>query len=244
MDFSIQLTADERNTLLNCYRADPDPQLRLRAHIVLPLAAGHTWAVITTVLFCSRRTIARWKTRFQAGRVEALLGRPRGAPARLGPRWVRVLVRWVTEHTPRAFGFLRSRRCCEVLALLLGRLHGIDVSRETVRRHLRRADIVWRRPRPVLPRRDPDRERVLAGWRRLLLHLPDDETAVFEDEVDLNLNPKVGCMWMRRGQQAAVVTPGDNAKGYLAGSLHWRTGVLFTTAGPQRDGKLFVDHLN
>jgi putative transposase len=244
MAFSIQLALDERNTLLDCYRSDPDPQLRLRAHIVLLLAAGHTWAVITAVLFCSRRTIARWKTRFEQGRLEALLGQPRGTPPRLGPRWVLVLVGWVTEQAPRAFGFLRSRWCCEALALLLWRLHRIDVSRETVRRHLRRADIVWRRPRPVLKRQDPDRGPILAGLRQLLLDLPEDETAVFEDEVDINLNPKIGCMWMRTGQQAAVVTPGDNAKRYLAGSLHWRTGALITTEGDKRDGKLFVAHLH
>jgi transposase len=243
MPCSIQLTADERNTLLDCYRSDPDPQLRLRAHIVLLLAAGYTWAVVTAVLFCSRRTIARWKQRFHEGRVEALLGRPRGAPARLGPRWVQVLVGWVTAQTPRAFGLLRSRWCCEALALLLWRLHRIDVSRETIRRHLHRADLVWRRPRPILRRRDPEREQILAGLRQLLRDLPDDETAVFEDEVDVNLNPKIGCMWMPRGQQAEVVTPGDNAKRYLAGSLHWRTGALITTEGPHRDGALFVAHL-
>jgi transposase len=244
MPCSIQLTDDERNTLLDCYRSDPDPQLRLRAHLVLLLAAGYTWAVIAAVLFCSRRTIARWKGRFQEGRVAALLGRPRGAPARLGPRWAQVLVGWVTAQTPRAFGFLRSRWCCEALALLLWRLHRLDVSRETVRRHLHRAGIVWRRPRPVLRRQDPDREQILAGLRRLLLDLPQDETAVFEDEVDINLNPKIGCMWMRKGQQAEVATPGDNAKRYLAGSLHWRTGALITTEGDKRDGKLFVAHLH
>src|ERR1700757_2092939 len=103
MNFSIQLTSEERNTLLDCYRSDPDPQLRLRAHLVLLLAAGYTWAVVTAVLFCSRRTLARWTKRFREGRVEALLGRPRGAPPRLGPRWVQVLVGWVTAQTPRAF---------------------------------------------------------------------------------------------------------------------------------------------
>jgi transposase len=77
-----------------------------------------------------------------------------------------------------------------------------------------------------------------------LLNLPQDETAVFEDEVDVNLNPKIGCMWMRRGHQAEVVTPGDNQKCYLAGSLHWRTGALITTCGAKRDGKLFVAHLH
>jgi len=78
----------------------------------------------------------------------------------------------------------------------------------------------------------------------LLLSLPEDETVVFEDEVDLNLNPKIGSMWMLQGQQAEVVTPGDNDKCYAAGSLHWRTGKLFTTIGPKRDGELFVRHLH
>jgi transposase len=127
--------------------------------------------------------------------------------------------------------------------LLRWRLHRIDGSRETIRRHLRRADLVWRRPRPVLRRRDPERQQILAGLRRRRRDLPDDETAVFEGEVDVNRNPKIGCRWMPRGQQAEVVTPGDNAKRYLAGSLHRRTGALRTTEGPPRDGALFVAHL-
>src|SRR5947208_6350212 len=117
MPCTIVLTADERNTLVDHYRADPDPQLRLRAHIVLLLAAGYPWATIAAVLFCSSRTIARWQARFRHGRVEALFGRPRGAPPRLAAPWLAVLVGWVTAQTPRAFGFLRSRWSCEVLVL-------------------------------------------------------------------------------------------------------------------------------
>jgi putative transposase len=244
MSPSIALRPDERNTLLDYYRAHPDPQIRLRAHLVLLLADGHTWALISAVLFCSSRTIARWKRRFRHGRVAALLGLPKGAPPRFADRLAQAVVGWATQAAPRAFGFLRSRWCCAALALLLWQQAGVRVGRETVRRWLRRADLVWRRPRPVLVRQDPDREAILAGLRELLLALPDDETAVFQDEVDVNLNPKIGCMWMPRGQQAEVATPGDNAKCYLAGSLHWRTGELFTTEGPKRDGALFVAHLH
>jgi transposase len=244
MSSSIGLRPDERNTLLDYYRAHPDPQLRLRAHLILLLADGHTWALISAVLFCSSRTIARWKRRFQHGGVSALLGSPRGAPPRFADRLAQAVVGWASRAAPRAFGFLRSRWCCATLALLLWQQAGVHVSRETVRRWLRRADLVWRRPRPVVRRPDPDREATLAGLRELLRALPDDETAVFEDEMDVSLNPEIGCQWMRRGQQAEVVTPGDNAKCYLAGSLHWRTGELFTTEGPRRDGALFVAHLH
>ena len=75
----------------------------------------------------------------------------------------------------------------------------------------------------------PDREGKLNALRALLKRLPADETAVFMDEVDVNLNPKVGCQWMRRGAQAAVETPGTNEKRYLAGSINWRTGALVVT---------------
>jgi putative transposase len=240
----ITLTAADRATLLDYLRRSSNPDLRARAHIILLLAEGHTWSLITAVLFCSSRTVARWQQRFQHGGVPALLGQPRGAPTRLGPRWGDLVVAWVTGQRPRDFGFFRSRWCCALLALLLQRDYALDVGRETIRRWLHRAELVWRRPRPVLNRTDPRKEEILQALRVLLRDLPDDETVVFQDEADVNLNPDIGCMWMRKGQQAKVVTPGDNAKCYLAGSLHWRTGVLFTTAGPKRDADLFVRHLH
>lgn len=245
MSPSISLTADERNTLLDYYRAPfYDPALRLRAHIILLLAGGHTWATIAAVLFCSSRTIDRWHKRFAHGRVEALLGQARGRPRRFAQRFADLVVFWVTQLTPRTFGYLRSRWSCALLAVVLWHRCHLAVSRETVRRWLGGADIVWRRPRPVLDRTDPDREAILGKLRALLRDLPDDETAVFEDEVDINLNPEIGCMWMRRGQQAEVVTPGDNEKKYLAGSLHWRTGALIgPVTGPKRNGALVAAHL-
>jgi putative transposase len=242
---SISPHPGERNTLLDYLRCPfHDPGLRLRAHIALLLADGYPWAAVAAVLYCPTRTIGRWHKRFGAGRLGALLGRPRGAPPRLGPRWPAAVVRWVTALAPRAFGYLRSRWACALLALALARTHRLGVSRETVRRWLRQEGIVWRRPRPVLRRRDPDRAAILAGLRALLRELPDDEAAVFEDEADINLNPDIGFMWMRRGEQAGVVAPGDNDKSYLAGSLHWRTGALLAAvAGPSRSGGLAAAHL-
>ena len=39
----------------------------------------------------------------------------------------------------------------------------------------------------------------LAELRKVLENLPEDETAVWQDEVDVNTNPKVGWMWMFAG---------------------------------------------
>jgi putative transposase len=244
MNFSIRLSQEERNSLLDYYRGHDDPAIRLRAHIILLLAEGHSWGLISAVLFCSSRTIARWKARFEAGRLPGLIGRTPGAPPRYGHYWVTLVVHWFTACLPRDFGFVRSRWTCALAVLLLWQDHRLHISQETIRRWLHRAALVWRRPRPVLRRRDPQRDRILAGLRTLLRDLPADETAVFTDEVDINLNPDIGFMWMRRGQQAQVVTPGVNAKNYLAGSLNWRTGTLLgPVTGPNRNGALVAAHL-
>jgi putative transposase len=244
---SIRLTAEDRNSLLDLYRSDPDPQVRLRAHILLLLAAGYPWATVAAVLFTSPGTIARWKGRFLRGGVSEVLGRPRGRQRCAAWAWVAVVVAWVLTRRPSEFGFARSRWSCEAVAVVLREDHRTPVSRETVRRWLRAAGLVWRRPRPVLRPQDPDRVAKLDALRRLLHALPEGETAVFMDEVDINLNPEVGCMWMRKGQQAVLPTPGTNEKRQLAGSIHWRTGRVFLTEGRPKEGRsaaLFCRHLD
>jgi len=246
MDGSIVLGSSQRKRLLGIYRgkeAYPAP-VRLRAHVVLLLAEGHAWSLIAGVLFCSTATIARWKERFEAGGVDALLEERRGRAATLLVGWALVLVTWVRALTPRDFGYCRSRWCCATLALVLRDTHRVRVSAETVRRCLHRQNLVWRRPRPVLGPSDPQRTWKLRKIRELLRDLPPDEAAVFQDEVDLNLNPDIGCMWMAKGEQAEVVTPGNNVKRYLSGSMSWRSGELVVTQGTRRNAELFVQHLD
>jgi putative transposase len=243
MKASITDLTRQRKALLQLYRHHTDPEVRHRAPILLLLADGYTWQTIAAVLYTSTSTMARWRQRFHDGGLLALAGQKPGRRPFFWSYWVGVAARWVTQHRPRDFGFLRSRWTCALVVVLLWRWYQLAVSRETVRRWLHQADLAWRRPRPVVHRPDPLRQAKLRALRRLLAHLPANETAVFQDEVDVNLNPKIGSMWMRRGQQAEVETPGDNAKRYLAGSMSWRTGRRLVTEGAKRDGELFVRHL-
>jgi transposase len=243
----IRLSADAHKTLLGHYRRALDPEVRLRAHILLLLDAGHPWATVSAVLFCSASTISRWKRRYEREGVDAVIGRPRGRRRSGVHAWGALVVRWVLTLSPTQFRFARSRWSCEAVAVVLREDYRVTVGRETVRMWLRSAGMVWRRPRPTIRPKDPDREKKLAALRALLRSLPADETAVFMDEVDVNLNPKVGCMWMKRGQQAAVETPGNNEKRYVAGSIHWRTGRVILTEGEPREGRsaaLFLRHLD
>jgi transposase len=202
---------------------------------------------VSAVLFCSLDTISRWKRRFEAEGVDAVFGRPRGRKRSGVHVWASLVVRWVLTLSPTEFRFARSRWSCEAAAVVLREDYRVTVGRETVRLWLRTAGLVWRRPRPAIRPKDPGREKKLASLRALLRRLPPDATAVFMDEVDVNLNPKVGCQWMKRGEQAAVETPGTNEKRYLAGSIHWRTGRVMLTQGRAKEGRsaaLFLRHLD
>ena len=185
MNRSVILDARQRQALLERYRRDSDPEARFRAHILLLLDAGHTWEEVVALLFCSSRTIDRWVKRFRREGVEAVAGHKPGRPFRFGPGWLAVAVAWVTTKAPRNFGFHRSRWCCELVAVLMLRAYDLEISRETVRRWLHLGGLVYRRPRPVLKPDREERRARLAELRRLLAELPDDETAVFQDEVDV-----------------------------------------------------------
>jgi putative transposase len=245
MQGSIHLRAAERKTLLHVFKTGSTHELRLRAHLLLLLADNWSWAIIAATLFTSSSTINRWRRRFLQGGLAAVIDtHRRRRPSRLSSLWIGVVFRWVTTLTPIDFGFIRSRWTCATVAVLLKEDYGVQVGRETIRRWLHQKDLVYRRPRPVLGPKDPQRSAKLRKIRALLRKLPANEIAVFQDEADVNTNPKIGSMWMPRGRQAEVVTPGTNTKRYLAGSLNWRTGELILTEGKRRNAELFVAHLD
>lgn len=160
---------------------------------------------------------------------------------------VAVLIHWVTKKVPSDFGSLRSRWPCAVLALLLRERWGVQASRETVRRMLHRENMVYRRPRPVRPPNHEQRQVKLGELRKLLENLPENETVVWRDEVEIHSNPKLGRMWMFKGRQEMVQTPDTNQERHLPGSIHWRTGRVFITEAVPKQGRnsaLFLHHLD
>jgi putative transposase len=247
MSTTLRLKSERRDERLRISRKDPNPDVRFRAHILLLLDQGRSWTDIQAILACSSRTIDRWLKRFQQEGIEARAGRKRGRPVRFGLGWVAVVAAWVIRHTPRDFGFLRSRWTCATLVLLLREEHGLAVSRETVRRWLHRSNLVYRRPRPTVGPTDPEYQQKRDALRTLLAEMPDDETAVFQDEVEICTNPKIGQMGMLRGRQATVETPGNHEKRQVSGSIHWRTGTMILTEGKPKQGRdsaWFIQHLD
>jgi putative transposase len=243
MDGSIHLSKKDCKIALHAYRHAACARTVRRALVLVLLGRGWSYRRITEATLVSHETIAEVKRGYCHAGVDGALGRK--SERFVTPFWLIVVLRWLLSSTPQDFGFFRQRWSCEMLSILLREEHDLRVSTETVRRGLRRMDFVWRRPRPVIGLTDPDYGVKLRAIRRLLARLPGDETAVFQDEVDVHLNPKIGCQWMVRGEQAEVVTPGDNEKRHLAGSLVWRTGTLLVSP-PQRrrNALMFIAHLD
>ncbi len=234
MDGSVRISkADRQRRYLAVVKGD---QRVTRAMDILLLSEGITWAVIIKALACSSATISRAKTWHIEGGANQVLAERRGQRADDGG-CVGAFLKWLTNKcTPDMFGYLRTGWTCDLLSKQMKSMTGVKWSRETVRRWLHRAGLAWRRPRPVVGPSDPQKRGILQRLKRLLKHLPATETAVFQDEVDLNLNPEIGSCWQPKGEQREIVTPGNNVKRYLSGSLDWRSKRVFSTFGKGRNG--------
>jgi len=243
MEGSIRLSASERKMVLSVYRGAGDARVARRAHVLLLLDHDWSYRDIMAALLCSSDLVATVKRRFLDAGVEAALAEP--DVECVIPYWKVAVVGWVQHTTPRDFGFFRSRWSCELLARVLEEQQGVELGGEAVRRALHELGFAWRRPRPVVGLADPEYDVKLGRIKRLLETLPEDEVAVFQDEVDVHLNPKIGCAWMPVGEQATVETPGNNVKRHVAGSLVWRTGTLLVSPpAKRRNAELFLAHLD
>jgi putative transposase len=243
MDGSIQLSLRQRKALLSVFRTRMGGSVCRRAQIILLLANGYSYREVRAVTGASFKLIRDCIARFRHVGVSGFVNPTEAEPSQ--PKWVARVISWLTHKTPEDFGYFRSRWSCHCLAEVLAWETGISLSAETIRRRLRQAGFVWRRPRPVVGPSDPDHDRKLRAIQTMLHDLQPDETAVFQDEVDVHLNPKIGSCWMPKGQQTEVVTPGNNVKRHLAGSLVWRTGtLLISSACERRDTDLFLEHLD
>jgi hypothetical protein len=113
-----------------------------------------------------------------------------------------------------------------MLVATLRRITGVSMHVATMSVALHTIRARRGRPKPMVgcPWSQAAKTRRLRQIQALLDRLPADEVAVYEDEVDIHLNPKIGLDWMLAGQQKQVLTPGQNEKRYLAGAQDVRTG--------------------
>ena len=175
------------------------------------------------------RAVRRFTSEGEAGLIDrrADNGRPKIGEDYLAAL-ADVLVDRANDH-----GWPRPTWTRELLVATLWDRTGVSVAVSTMSRALAAIGARRGRPRPVVlcPLSARQRRRRLAEIREVAEHLPATDVLVHEDEVDIHLNPKIGCDWMPRGLTREVVTPGKNRKAYLAGALDTRSGRLLVVEG-------------
>ena len=146
----------------------------------------------------------------------------------------------LAKGEPGDYGYLRSSWTSEILAQEVNRQLKCQLHSSTFRRLMPLLGYGWRRSRPTLCLKDPKKAEKMAAIDKALAR-PEPRTDLFYvDEVDIDLNPKTGFCWSRKGQQNAIPTPGKNQKRYLAGALHARTGKVVWVEGKRKSSDLFI----
>ncbi|MBL9000168.1 MAG: IS630 family transposase [Phycisphaerae bacterium] len=226
-------------------RQEEDGGMRTRLLIIIHAARGWTRKAIAAAVCCSERTVGRvcgrWRAEGQAGLVDR---REDNGPTLADEAFERV-VREVISHRSTEYGHSRPTWTLRLIVRTAAELTGRTVSTSTMSRLLGRIGARWGRPKPLAP--CPWAKRAIATRinriRRLTGSLPAGEVAVWEDEADIDLNPRIGPDWMLSGTQRTVMTPGKNRKRYIAGAMDDATGALVWAWGEKKATGLFIDLL-
>jgi transposase len=227
-----------RKQLRQCH----DAALRVRYLVILNLDNGRGARQTAKGLGIHNTTVYRIAKRFrQHGEWGLYDGREDNGLTKLDERYLDTLYAMV-RSSANEHGWRRPTWTREMLVETMTRKTGIRIHVATMSRALALIQARRGRPRPAVgcPWSKAAKTRRVNALRRLLQTLPRGEVAVYEDEVDVHLNPKIGLDWMVRGQQKEVMTPGKNQKRYLAGALDAATGAVFWVEGEQKASALFI----
>lgn len=142
--------------LEDLYRKTKDVRIRTRVQMVLlaaekSLVAGKIAEIVRT----DDQTVRSWLRRYMAEGVDGLYDAPRvGAPVKVTDEYKELLLEAVRTR-PRALGQPYSMWTLQRLADYMAEKTGIRVEAETVRVHLKEAEIVLSRPQHKISSPDP-----------------------------------------------------------------------------------------
>ena len=235
-----------KQRLLRHLRRCRDAGLRTRYLIIINLLNGRGAYDTAQVLGIHNTTVYRIAKRFSLYQEAGLLdAREDNGGEKLSEAFLGTLYK-VVRGSPQDYGWRRPTWTRELLVETMVRQTGVRIALTTMSRALALVQARRGRPRPRVrcPWSKAAQTRRLNQIRTLLQTLPRSHVGVYEDEVDVHLNPKIGLDWMGLGQQKEVMTPGKNQKRYLAGAFEARTRRVVWVEGERKSSALFLDLLD
>lgn len=237
-----QLKWSVKEKMKKRFRQCSSALVRIRYLIIFNLLHGHGAYETAERLDVHNTTVYRVARRFrERGEISLWDRREDNGEPKLTEDYLGLLQE-VVRSTPPDHGWRRPTWTCELLVETMVRKIGVRIHRDTMSRALALIKARRGRPRPRVscPWHPAAKTRRLNRIQGVLASLSKKEAAVYEDEVDIHLNPKIGLDWMGRGQQKDVMTPGKNQKRYLAGALDVRTGLVHWAEGERKTSDLFL----
>lgn len=239
-------TPEEKEVFRKEAKRVKDAETRLRYLAILHWADGYSIRVSAATLQCDPSTVQRARQRFRAeGSAGLADARGDNGSPKITDEFA-LVVQKVVSGCPPDYGYPRTTWTLELLVKVLAARMGVQISISAMSRLLRRLGIRRGMPKPTVgcPWSERSRKRRIRWISRLVETLPPDEVAVYEDELDVHLNPKIGPDYMLSGQQKTVLTPGKNEKRYVAGAMDARTRRVTCVHGRRKDSWLFVRMLD
>ena len=235
---ALTLTADERAELERRVRSRKiRAEDARRAQVILMLAAGEPFSVITAAVGCYPDYVSRWKRRFEADRVAGLHARYRGQPptVRTPAMEARILAK-TRQRPPDGSTHWSTRKLAKVLG----------ISHVLVLRVWRRAGLQPHRFERYMASDDPDFEQKAADVIGLYLKPPQHAVVFAADE-------KTAIQALDRLDPVLPLSPGRAERhGFeyyrhgtlsLYAALNTRTGEIIGQTVPRHTSAAFVEFL-
>jgi transposase len=241
----VRLERRVKMRLRRIRRETRDKGLAIRCQIVLLVGKGRRRKDIAEGLGCDVSWVTRVVGRFKGLGISGLYDRREDNGQEKLSEWYLRDLYAVVDDCPQDYGYPRPTWTRELLVKVMCTLTGVKIHPATMSRALARIGARLGRPRPTVgcPWPARRRNRLLAAIDKTLKELPAGHVAVYLDEVDIHLNPKIGCDWMNRGTQKEVPTPGKNVKRYLCGALDAATGMMTWVRAERKNSILFAKML-
>jgi transposase len=238
----VRLGSRQRRQLLRWGQQSGCPLTLRRSLAVAKVSKGLSCRAVARELLCSASTVVGAVHRFLEGGRQALCDRRAGNGRRKVDGAFQEQLCKVLEGTPQDCGWRRPTWTRELLSHELASRGLPRVSAATLGRALAELGASLKQPRPTVLCPWPARRRQRRVWalKCLAAYAKPDEPVLYEDEMDVHLNPKVGRDWMLPGHRRDLVTPGNNRKGYVAGALDSKTKRLTWVKGASKASALFI----
>lgn len=240
MIFVRPLTDDERHLLQRLARTEVG-RVSERMRMVLLSGRGYSVPQIAAIFECDEATVRTWLTRFDREGVAGVRDRPRGGRPGKADAGAYAALGRALDQPPGACGQVAGYWTVPMLVAHLTAVLGVGLSAHTMRRAVKGLGYRWRRPRLALPR-DPAASAKMARLADRILGTPAAVVLAL-DECDVHLLPARRAMWMRRGQQVRIPTPGSNRRRAVFGALDLETGAWHYTVTVRKRAVEFVAFL-